>query len=380
MSRFLDENGLVTFWKKILNSITTKVTKIYEDIPVTGGPLATPEMMEKYPNGIGSGSTLQDLLFTMFCEEKYPSNILVNDPCITSKFNKPSVTVSNNGGTVEVGTQISIGLFSGYEPTNTPVSRAYSGFDYGYSTSEGGEVTPGNPPKVDVSSIILNSGTFRLTRTYKLFTGGTSPETTGDSHNINIPAENVIAQEGANTVTFTIDGPGYKGTVASSPKYYAASNLKRTEEVEAHIMPEQNEKTVGEGKPATQGSTTYTVNGRYKYFMGYSTKQSAADFDSESVRALTAKTGFITPNGETVIRDNNSAIKSDGTSIVIACPVKYELSSITNGVGADIKPNFSSSSEISINTGNITTDYTVYVYPISNGAVVEMKNIKLNVK
>lgn len=377
MSRFLDENGLVTFWKKIFNSITTKVTKIYEDIPVAGGPLATPEMMEKYPNGIKSGSELQKLLFNMFCEEKYPSKILVNEPSITSKFNKPSVTVSNNGGTVEVGTQISIGQFNGYDPTNTPVSRTYSGFDYGYSTSAGGEVIPGNPPKVDVSSIVLNSGTFRLTRTYELFTGGTSPETTGDSHNINIPAENVIAQEGANTVTFTINGPGYKGTVVFSPEYYAASNLKRT--TGGH-MPEQPEKTVGEGHSAEKGSTTYTVNGRYKYFMGYSTKQSASDFDSESVRALTAKTGFITPNGETVIQDNNSAIKSDGTSIVIACPVKYELSNITNGAGADIKPNFSSSSEISINTGNITTDYTVYVYPISNGAVVEMKNIKLNVK
>lgn len=378
MSRFLDENGLVTFWKKIFNSITTKVTKIYEDIPVAGGPLATPEMMEKYPNGIESGSALQDLLFNMFCEEKYPSKFSVNKPSITSKFNKPSVTVSNNGGTVEVGTQISIGAFNGYDPTNTPVSRTYTGFDYGYSTSAGGEVIPGNPPKVDVSSIILNSGTFRLTRTYKLFTGGTSPETTGDSHNINIPAENVIAQEGANTVTFTINGPGYKGTVASSPKYYAASNLKHT--IEDHIISEQSEETVGEGSSAAQGSTTYTVNGRYKYFMGYSTKQNASDFDSESVRALTAKTGFITPNGETIIQDNNSAIKSDGNSIVIACPVKYELSSITNGVGADIKSNFSKSSEISINTGNITTDYTVYLYPISNGAVVEMKNIKLNVK
>lgn len=125
--------------------------------------------------------------------------------------------------------------------------------------------------------------------------------------------------------------------------------------------------------PSGSASDTKNVKGAYKYFMGYSTKTSYDQFNSDDVRDLTVKTGYI--NGSTSVV-GSTAIKSDGTSIVIACPNKYTLKSIQNGVGADILSNFESG-EVTVTTGESETIYTVYVYPITNGAKVEFKNVTI---
>lgn len=374
MSRFLDETGLTTFWGKIMNSITTKISKVSKTIPVNGGPLANEEMMEAFPNGIEKDADLQTVLEKIFCKDIYPTPS-VSNPSISSKFNNPNLTITS--GTVEVGTSVSIPTFTGYEPKYTTVSRKYTGFTNGYSLEIDGEIKQGNPPDVPVSSISINSGTYTLTRTYTLFNKSGNPTTTktGDS-STSIESENVIVEEGTNKVMFSIDGPGFKGTVAASPEYYVVSNLSnRSEE---HKIAAKNQEELSNAT-ATRGTTTKSLTGSFKYFMGYSTNTTYDQFDSDSIRALTVKTGWVNKDSETVIQ-NDTVIKSNGTSIVIACPNKYKLSSITNGLGADIIGNFSSKGEINVNTGTIQTSYNVYVYPITNGAEVEMKNIKLNVK
>lgn len=123
--------------------------------------------------------------------------------------------------------------------------------------------------------------------------------------------------------------------------------------------------------PSGTISDTKNIKGAYKYFMGYSPKTSCEQFNSNDVRNLTIKSNFI--NGTTTVVGDVAA-KSNGTSIVIACPNKYSLKSIENGLGANIISNFESG-EVAVNTGEVKTMYTVYIYPITNGAEVEFKNV-----
>ena len=117
-------------------------------------------------------------------------------------------------------------------------------------------------------------------------------------------------------------------------------------------------------------SSEQSVTGAYKYFMGYSDKTSFEQFNSDDVRELTTKTGFI--KGTTTI--TSSTMTSNGKSIVIACPKNYSLTSIQNGLGANIIDNFECG-EVTVKTGAVDTVYKVYVYPITNGAKVEFKNV-----
>ena len=137
--------------------------------------------------------------------------------------------------------------------------------------------------------------------------------------------------------------------------------------------------TLFDSKPGDRALTSTksdTVTGKYYYFLGYSDNTTYNQFDSASVRALTTKSNWITVDGTTTIVDA-TAIKSNGKSIVIACPSKYKLATVANGVGADILDNFSSFGKVTVITGVIETEYTVYVYPITNGAEVEFKNVTL---
>ena len=118
-------------------------------------------------------------------------------------------------------------------------------------------------------------------------------------------------------------------------------------------------------------SSSAIIKGYYKYFMGYSDKTNASQFTSDDVRALTVKSGLI--EGKTTIV-GDSSITSNGKSIVIACPKTRSLTSVKNGVGANILGNFKSG-EVTVTNGNASTVYIVYVYPITNGAKVEFKNV-----
>ena len=122
--------------------------------------------------------------------------------------------------------------------------------------------------------------------------------------------------------------------------------------------------------PVGSVSSEQYITGAYKYFMGYSDKTDPSQFTSTDVRNLTVKSDFI--SGRTTIV--NETLISNGTSIVIACPKENTLVSIQNGLGASILDNFESG-EVMLNNGNVETVYTIYIYPITNGAKVEFKNV-----
>lgn len=125
-------------------------------------------------------------------------------------------------------------------------------------------------------------------------------------------------------------------------------------------------------KPLTS-SASKTVSAQYYAYVGYSTKTTASEFDSDSIKALQAAKTWITVNGTTNLLPN--ATTSDGTSIVIAVPAKYKLSGVKNSLGMPILDNFSSTATVAYTNGSTTTDYTVYVYPIISGVQVDYKEI-----
>lgn len=112
--------------------------------------------------------------------------------------------------------------------------------------------------------------------------------------------------------------------------------------------------------------------GKYYGYMGYSDKTLASEFTSDLIKGLGAKKSFLNKDANTVLVDS---AKSNGKSIVVAVPNKYKLAAIQNGVGASILPNFDSEDTIDYVNGSTTTSYKVYVYPITNGAEVEFKNV-----
>lgn len=360
-----------------VREIDTDKTVLQKEIVIAGieGVLGTGE----YKNGdtIPAGTDVYEIFKKILCKELYPS-ARVTPGNLTSAFAKPSVKVPSSGATVEVGTSITVPQFVGYDPNNTPTPRKYSGFTYGYSSADDdSKDADGNPSNVNVTGITLNAGDFTITRTYSGFGKSSDPtktSTNASSTACTIPQDTTpVVEEGSNTVTFSIKGPGHKGVVDASPEYYIVSNLGNTDSVKKVDQQEQQSLSV---TAATSASTVYTVTGAYKYFMGYSENTTVEEFDSSSIRALTVKTGNVTKDGSTTVV-NATAIKSNGTSIVVACPKKYKLSGVTNGLGASILANFSVSGTVSVQTGTIQTDYTVYIYPITNGAQVEFKNMTL---
>jgi len=125
----------------------------------------------------------------------------------------------------------------------------------------------------------------------------------------------------------------------------------------------------------TATSGNISIYGKFYGYVGYSTKTTAADFDPASIKALTAAKSWITVDGTTTLLTGGAT--SDGGSIVVAVPAKYKLADIENSLGVSILANFSSSATVSYTNGSTTTDYKVYVYPITSGAQVAYKNVKI---
>ena len=128
----------------------------------------------------------------------------------------------------------------------------------------------------------------------------------------------------------------------------------------------------------TCNSNTLTMHGRYKYFFGYSTNTSYDQFNSAQVRALTALSGWANLTGETVLLNGSSTVTSNGTSVVVACPPGYELNKILDPMTkASYLPNFTSIGTVNVNTGNVVSTYTLYIYPITSGAQVSFTDIRI---
>lgn len=180
----------------------------------------------------------------------------------------------------------------------------------------------------------------------------------------------------ANGLTATYTVPAFTLT--------AAKTVKGTASVGANtVVPVKND---GTNSSVTYAGGVITCSGQrtwnpvYKAFVGYNVATTVTALDSAAIRALAAASADVpvAASAQTIV--DASVKKSDGKSIVIACPPGYKLTGIQNGLGASILGNFTVSGTVSVNcAGNADAakDYTVYIYPITNGAAVEYKNVTI---
>jgi hypothetical protein len=354
----------------IKNVDATKTT-LGADIQIAGGPLANDiaESGEVWPEGwtkdgvkiIPQGKSLEEILTALFLKV-VNGTVSWGTASWSPTINDPSATLSSSelevGSSIKV-TKLAAGAVDAKSRTATCIcSEGY--FNADASGNPTGSCVSGNKT-ISIDGSI--EGTAALTCKWN-----------GNVETITVNSTELEVVEGTNTLNVAQSGQTAKCDALPTTKVFAATNTKTLlQNVHATFTD-----TDPEDKALTK-SKDFTMTGKYKYFMGYSSNTLFSQFNSAGVRALTTKTGWITKDGTTTIVDGN-AIKSNGKSIVIACPAKYKLATINNGVGANIIDNFTtkgSYGSVDVTTGNITTVYTVYVYPITNGAEVEFKNVTL---
>lgn len=131
--------------------------------------------------------------------------------------------------------------------------------------------------------------------------------------------------------------------------------------------------------------STKTVTGKYKWYLGCTT---ATSITEDVVKALAGgATGWCANTGETTLK---STWKSNGKSIVVAVPSGFEFTSMIDATfpsvnyvkgGTDTstqKGNFALSeiSDFGIG-GTSTTAYTVYLWTITDGVDMSVKDVKI---
>lgn len=360
--------------KLAVREIEADDTKLKKPIVVAG--LSGQFGAGNYSNGntIPAGTDIQTILQNLLCKELYPTPTST-DGTISNSIAQPTVTLSHSG-TIEVGTEVSLNSASVAESTVSTTPNKVTGMTNGYSAADDDSADSTATSVSKDWSTSRTGNAYSMSATVTKFNGGNTTATTPATVATRSMAATTLgyAAEGTNKLKVSVTGDTFTGSVAEIPVMYLVSNLgntdasKKTTKVNAksNITP-----------AAPTNSKEVSVTGKYKYFLGYSANTAFNQFDSASVRALTAKTDWIEIDKTTTIVSDKPSMTSNGKSIVVACPAKYQLATIQNGVGANILPNFTSVGNVDVTTGSITTSYKVYVYPITNGAAVEFKNVTL---
>lgn len=373
---FLELEGDVDGEKALaVRSVDTDSTILQKEIVVAGMDGQFGAGNYKNNDVIPAGTDIYTILQNILCKELYasPSNVTGT---MTASIAEPTITLDKSG-TVEVGTLVTMNSATVANSTVATTVQSVNGMTYGYSEADDDSVDSTATTISKSWTTAATGGNYRMSATLTGFTADTTThvQTVPLTVNAQSMAKTVLGcvAEGSNTITVSVTGDTFTGSVDGIDSVYHCSNLGHTDAAKKTTAIAAITKQVSN---APTNSKTVTVKGAYKYFMGYSTNTTFDQFDSTSVRALKTRTGDVNKDGTTTIVDATEIV-SNGQSIVVACPSKYKLATIKNGLGASILENFSSKGRVTVTCGSISVEYMVYVYPITNGAKVEFKNVTL---
>lgn len=301
-NKYLTDNGN---YQELIED-TTETIKTTDAIPVAGGPLA--DLLNKAGiNSISPDTSMQDLFVSLFTKELWPTNLVFKEGTVSAAIAAPSFTLSNTG-LVEVGATVTIGKTTLSVATMSTTARTYSGFTYGYSSTNDNTKDSSNTTiTVNASNAALNSVNYTMKRT----TNGSVENATANTNpaQVTLDSKTFKAIEGTNTVKVDITGPTANATFASMPVYYACSNLGNTSEEHKSVAKD----TITKTSSTPSNSKTLNVTGVYPY---YTNKDNITTF--AKLGLTTNKTLDVTFVAETA--SNKHAFK---------IPAKFNVTKIT---------------------------------------------------
>lgn len=342
-NKYLTDNGN---YQELIED-TTETIKTTDAIPVAGGPLA--DLLNKAGiNSISPDTSMQDLFVSLFTKELWPTNLVFKEGTVSAAIAAPSFTLSNTG-LVEVGATVTIGKTTLSAATMSTTARTYSGFTYGYSSSNDNTKDSSNTTiTVNASNVALNSVNYTMKRT----TNGSVENATANTNHaqVTLDSKTFKAIEGTNTVKVDITGPTANATFASMPVYYACSNLGKTNEEHKTEPKDTTTKT----STIPSNSKTLNVTGVYPY---YTNKDNITTF--AKLGLTTNKTLDVTFVAETA--SNKHAFK---------IPAKFNVTKITllNTLGGKYEDYSVSRFSVTTETINVQgTDVQYKVYTRNDG-------------
>ena len=301
-NKYLTDNGN---YQELIED-TTETIKTTDAIPVAGGPLA--DLLNKAGiNSISPDTSMQDLFVSLFTKELWPTNLVFKEGTVSAAIAAPSFTLSNTG-LVEVGATVTIGKTTLSAATMSTTARTYSGFTYGYSSTNDNTKDSSNTTiTVNASNAALKSVNYTMKRT----TNGSVENATANTNpaQVTLNSKTFKAIEGTNTVKVDITGPTANATFASMPVYYACSNLGKTSEEHKSVAKD----TIIKTSSTPSNSKTLNVTGVYPY---YTNKDNITTF--AKLGLTTNKTLDVTFVAETA--SNKHAFK---------IPAKFNVTKIT---------------------------------------------------
>lgn len=337
-NKYLTDNGN---YQELIED-TTETIKTTDAIPVAGGPLA--DLLNKAGiNSISPDTSMQDLFVSLFTKELWPTNLVFKEGTVSAAIAAPSFTLSNTG-LVEVGATVTIGKTTLSAATMSTTARTYSGFTYGYSSSNDNTKDSSNTTiTVNASNAALNSVNYTMKRT----TNGSVENATANTNpaQVTLDSKTFKAIEGTNTVKVDITGPTANATFASMPVYYACSNLGKTSEEHKSVAKD----TITKTSSTPSNSKILNVTGVYPY---YTNKDNITAFSKLAL--TTNKTLDVTFVAETA--SNKHAFK---------IPAKFNVTKITllntlSGKYEDYSVSRFSVTTETINVQGANVQYKVY--------------------
>jgi hypothetical protein len=159
-TKYLSDDGTY----KLIVADTTETVKTTDEILVAGGPLA--DLLNKAGiNSISSDTSMQDLFISLFTKELWPTNLAFKEGTVSAAITAPSFTLSSTN-LVEVGATVTIGKTTLSAATMSTTARTYSGFTYGYSSTNDNTKDSSNTTiTVNASNAALNSVNYTMKRT-----------------------------------------------------------------------------------------------------------------------------------------------------------------------------------------------------------------------